>query len=165
MCDDYCAIAAVADRRGLAAPSRGTRWTNGQLLFHMWFGQRIARVFIPVFGLLGRLPRPVSTGYARLLSTLTRPYHWINFIAPVGGARLVSPARAARWMQADTRRLLRWAGSATEEQLALSAPVPVEWDPYFLPEMSRQDVLDWAARHYRHHRAQLDLPTLPDLPS
>lgn len=102
VCDDYCAAVAGASRAELGAPSRGTRWTNRELLFHMWFGQRIARVFIPVFGLLGLLPRPVSARYARLLSALTGPYNWINYIAPVGGSKLVSLDRLMLWMRADT---------------------------------------------------------------
>jgi hypothetical protein len=38
--------------------------------------------------------------------------------------------------------------------------VPESWDPYFLPWMSRSDVLDWAPKHYRRHRAQLTLEGL-----
>ncbi len=30
--------------------THGTRWTNRELLFHMEFGQRITRVFIPLIG-------------------------------------------------------------------------------------------------------------------
>lgn len=162
--DDFCAIASSAGGAELDAPSRGTRWTNRQLLFHMWFGQRIARAFIPVFGILGRLPRPVAVGYARLLSALTGPYNWINYIAPVGGAELVGAERVMRWMRADTERLVRWATSATNQQLRLTAPVPADWDPNFQPEMTRLDILDWAPKHYRHHRTQLSLTALPEPP-
>lgn len=156
--DDYSHVVASAGPADLEGPSDGTRWTNGQLLFHMWFGQRIARVFVPLFGVLGRLPRPLGVGYARLLSALTRPYNWVNFVAPVGGARLVGPHRTDRWMRADTDWLLRWATAASDKKLGLTAHVPAEWDPYFSSSMSRADILDWAPKHYRHHRNQLTLP-------
>jgi len=39
---DFDRLVAAADADQLDAPSNGTRWTNRQLLFHMWFGQRNA---------------------------------------------------------------------------------------------------------------------------
>lgn len=162
--DDYRCLTDSARPDELAAPSNGTRWTNAQLLFHMWFGQRIALAFIILFAVLGRLPRPISIGFARLLTALTVPYNWINYAAPLGGARLVGLQRSQRWMSADTYRLLHWAATATDTQLRLRAAVPPDWDPYFQPWMTRADILNWAPQHYRHHRAQLTLSTMPDAP-
>ncbi len=48
--DDYEALVRSAEAADLRAPTLGTRWTNRELLFHMWFGQRIARVILPVAG-------------------------------------------------------------------------------------------------------------------
>ncbi|SDL55460.1 DinB family protein [Tessaracoccus oleiagri] len=155
--EDYAFLVGAATPDELLGPTRGTRWTNRELLFHMWFGQHLVRVFIPLFGGFARLPRPVSVGYARLLEAATRPYHWVNFAGPVAGVRAVRLRRAASWMAADTDWLLRWARSASDAQLAAGMAVPAKWDPYFRPWMSRADVLDWAPRHYAHHRAQLTL--------
>lgn len=47
---DFEMLASSAPLGALGAPSKGTRWTNRELLFHMWFVQRIARVFIPMIG-------------------------------------------------------------------------------------------------------------------
>jgi len=35
--DDYSRLIAAATSEELLAPTRGTRWTNRELLFHMWF--------------------------------------------------------------------------------------------------------------------------------
>jgi hypothetical protein len=145
------------------APSDGTRWTNRELLFHMWFGQRIARVFIPLVGGFSRLPPPVSRGYARLLAELSRPYEWVNYAGAVAGARVGGLARARRWMAGDTAAILRWADASSDADLARGMSVPAAWDPYFSPWMSRRDLLEWAPKHYRHHRDQLTIPK-PEAP-
>ncbi|MBB1484308.1 DinB family protein [Tessaracoccus sp. MC1865] len=155
--EEFRGLVREANPADLVAPTRGTRWTNRELLFHMWFGQHLARVFVPLFGVFGRLPRPVSAGYARGLTALSRPYNWINYAGPVAGVRIVSRGRLERWMDADTRWLLTWAGGASDAELRLGMPVPESWDPYFASWMTRLDVLDWAPKHYRHHRAQLTL--------
>src|SRR5688572_13135590 len=48
--DDYGLLVRTAGPADLRASTLGTRWTNRELLFHMWFGQRIARVILPVAG-------------------------------------------------------------------------------------------------------------------
>jgi hypothetical protein len=70
--DDYAGLVATATPADLAAASRGPRWTNAELLFHMWFGQHIARVFIPVFGRFSRLPAGASSLWPRVLTVFTR---------------------------------------------------------------------------------------------
>ena len=160
---DFDTLTSGGSVGALDAPSEGTRWTNRELLFHMWFGQRIARVFIPMIGGFSRLPSPVSRQYARLLTALSRPYEWVNSAGSVAGARLGGLARARRWMANDTTAMLRWADTASDEELARGMPVPAGWDPYFTPWMSRRDLLEWAPKHYRHHRAQLTIPK-PEAP-
>lgn len=154
---DFDTLTSGGSVGALDAPSEGTRWTNRELLFHMWFGQRIARVFIPMIGGFSRLPSPVSRQYARLLTALSRPYGWVNYAGSVAGARVGGLARARRWMANDTAAIVRWADAASEEELARGMSVPAGWDPYFAPWMSRRDLLEWAPKHYRHHRAQLTI--------
>ena len=155
--DDYDELVRCARPADLPASTAGTRWTNRELLFHMWFGQRIARVLVPVAGGASRVPAAVGRRYAGLLSTATRPYDWVNYAAAVSGARVVSLQRADRWMNRDTEALLRWADTASDHELDRGMAVPPGWDPYFTDWMSRRDFLDWAPKHYRHHRAQLTL--------
>lgn len=141
----------------LNQPTHGTKWTNRELLFHLWFGQRVARVLMRIIGVLSRLPPGSSLAWARLLTAATRPYEWINYAASAAGGRVV-PLRVTRsLMRRDTRALLRWADRASAADLARGMSVPASWDPYFSPWMSRAHVLAWAPKHYRHHRAQLTL--------
>lgn len=154
---DFDALVGAATVGELARPTDGTRWTNEQLLFHLWFGQRIARVFVPVLGGFSRLPPGASVAWSRLLTALTRPYDWVNFAAPVAGVRVMGLHRVRRWMGEDTRWLVGWGEHASAADLGRGMSVPEGWDPYFTPWMSRADVLEWAPRHYRHHRAQLTL--------
>lgn len=155
--DDYRRLIAAATPEELLAPTWGTRWTNRELLFHMWFGQHLARVFVPLFGGFGRLPRRVSIGHARILTALTRPYNWVNYAGPVAGVRVVGLRRAEHWMNLDTDWLVDWSRRATDAELQLAMTVPEQWDPYFTSWMTRADVLEWAPKHYDHHRRQLTL--------
>jgi hypothetical protein len=42
------------------APTRGTRWTNEQLLFPMVFGYMVVQRLLILMRMLGRLPEPAS---------------------------------------------------------------------------------------------------------
>lgn len=146
---------ASADR--LDQPTRGTRWTNRQLLWHMAFGQHITRVLLPVMGGFSRLPPGASRRFATFLTAMTRPYDAVNYAGSAAGARVTGLGLARRWMRHDTAWLLTWGASAPDPQLAAGMSVPQTWDPFFTPWMSRLDVLVWAPKHYEHHRAQLTL--------
>jgi len=41
-------------------PTRGTRWTNEQLLFHMVFGYMVVQQLLVLVRIFSRLPDPVS---------------------------------------------------------------------------------------------------------
>ncbi|TQJ38114.1 DinB family protein [Arthrobacter sp. SLBN-112] len=151
-------LAASADELDL--PSIGTRWTNRQLLFHMALGQNIALAGIPLLGLFSRLPPPASRYWSKLLDSCARPYNWVNWAGSAAGGRVLKPERMLRMMDRTTRMIVKWYSRADNQALARGMTMPVRWDPYFLPWMSRRDVLEWAPKHYRHHRAQLTLTTL-----
>jgi len=160
--DDFDRLVTNAATELLDGPTAGTKWTNRELLFHLWFGQRITRVFIPLIGGFSRLPPGASLAWARLLAAATEPHEWINYTASKLGGRLV-PLQVARcWMHHDTDSILRWADHASPEDLSRGMSVPPSWDPYFLPWMSRTDLLEWAPKHYRHHLAQLTLDVPPN---
>lgn len=157
MSEDFGAIISGADAAELSARSDGTRWFNRELLFHMWFGQRITRALLPLVGAFSRLPPSASRRYAQLLTAATRPYDWVNYAASAAGGRVVSLERTRERMRRDTEAILRWADDASDADLDRGMSVPTGWDPYFMPWMSRRDVLEWSPKHYSHHRAQLTM--------
>ena len=85
--EDFRQIIDTAPARELDAPTRGTRWTNRQLLFHMVLGQNIALTSIPLIGAFSRLPPGASREWSRRLQAFTGPYNWVNWAAR-GRARL-----------------------------------------------------------------------------
>ncbi|MEV4445590.1 MULTISPECIES: DinB family protein [Streptomyces] len=72
----------------LRRPTDGTRWTNEQLLFHMLFGYILIRPLLLLLRIFGRLPRGVSRAFARLLNAGTRPFDVVNYLGPLGGAKV-----------------------------------------------------------------------------
>ncbi|MEO7754152.1 MAG: DinB family protein [Terracoccus sp.] len=157
MARDYETLLATVPTDRLDELTDGTRWTNRQLLWHMAFGQHIARVLLPLMGGFSRLPASASRRYSSILSAATRPYDWVNFAGSVAGSRVTGLGLARRWMRCDTQWLLGWGARATDGQLASGMSVPAEWDPYFSSWMNRYDLLVWAKNHYDHHRAQLTI--------
>src|SRR5450759_4052827 len=78
--------ATVAD---LSRPSNGTKWTNGQLLFHMLLGYLIVVRLLVLVRIFGRLPDGFSRVFAGVLEALTRPFHTINYLGSVVGPRML----------------------------------------------------------------------------
>src|SRR3954453_1291736 len=60
-------------RRG----TRGTRWTNGELLYHIVFRYMIVGTLLPLVPTMGRAPDVVSRAFAGLLNAGTRPFHFV----------------------------------------------------------------------------------------
>jgi len=71
----------------LSRPSNGTKWTNGQLLFHMLFGYLIVVRLLVLVRIFGRLPDRVSRAFAGALEASTGPFNAINYFGSVGGAK------------------------------------------------------------------------------
>ena len=60
-------------------PTRGTRWTNEQLLFHMVFGYMVVQRLLILVKVFSRLPDSFSRVFARVLNAATRPFDVINY--------------------------------------------------------------------------------------
>ena len=71
---DFAELIARAGRADLRRPSRGTRWTNRQLLDHMVFGYLIVRTLMPLVHVLGRWGH--SRRFAAALNAARWPFHW-----------------------------------------------------------------------------------------
>ncbi|MCT9624804.1 DinB family protein [Pseudarthrobacter equi] len=158
---DFSKIVHTASALELGWPSNGTRWTNRQLLFHMALGQNITLSAIPLFGLFSRLPPAASRNWSHLLDSCAGPYNWINWAGSAAAGRVLPPQVMLRMMTKTTRTIVNWYDAANGEALVRGMTMPASWDPYFTDWMSRRDVLKWAPKHYRHHRAQLTLTSLP----
>ncbi|BCT75153.1 hypothetical protein SCMU_09950 [Sinomonas cyclohexanicum] len=160
--EDFGLIVGTVQASELGAPTRGTRWTNRQLLFHMVLGQNIALTSIPLFGAFSRLPPAASRAWSAALEACTGPYDWVNWAGAVAGARVLGVGAMGRMMDRTTRVIVNWYDRAGPGALARGMSVPPSWDPYFSDWMDRRGILEWAPKHYRHHRGQLTLSTLPD---
>jgi hypothetical protein len=148
-------LASRASTGDLHRRSIGTRWTNRQLLFHMVFGYLIVRTLMPLVRILGRLGW--SRGFAAMLNACRSPFHLINYVGSVGGARILTPHAMARLLDRTMRALHRNLDGETAQTLALTMHFPTDWDPYFRPTMSVLDVYHYGTEHFDHHRRQLTL--------
>jgi hypothetical protein len=128
---DFHQLLDSATSAELRAPTHGTKWTNEQLLFHMLFGYLLVRNLLPLVKTLSRLPAGISRGFAAALNAATRPFHQVNFIGSLGGARVLGHERMERLMDHVVASLQRSLSRAREESLDRGMHFPVGWDPYF----------------------------------
>jgi hypothetical protein len=70
---DLHQLVAHASASELRSPTSGTRWTNGQLLWHMVFGYLIVWRLLPLVRALARLPDGYSRPFAAALNAGTVP--------------------------------------------------------------------------------------------
>lgn len=141
----------------LRGPTDGTKWTNEQLLFHMLFGYLLVRNLLVLVRLLARAPDGVSRRFAATLNAATRPFHVVNYVGSLGGARVLGYSGMERLFDRVVRHLTSALRNESEEALARGMHFPVGWDPYFRDYMTVADVYHYATQHYDHHRRQLTL--------
>ena len=154
---DFHHLLATATPPELRQPSDGTKWTNGQLLFHMVFGYLVVRVLLGLVRGFGRLPDGASRAFAATLNAGTRPFHVVNYVGSVGGARVLGRRRMGRVMDRVTASLQASLAAEPERRLARGMHFPTDWDPYFADFMTLCDVYHYPTQHYDHHRRQLTL--------
>jgi len=141
----------------LRRASRGTLWTNEQLLFHMVFGYLIVRALRVLVKGFERLPDGVSRAHARLLNSANRPFHVINYWGSRGGAIVFRGARLGRVMDRVIAFLKRHVQEESDAALARHMHFPIRWDPFFTDTMTLADVYHYATQHFDYHREQLTL--------
>ena len=154
---DFHGLVDGATAAELRKRSDGTRWTNDQLLFHMLFGYMIVRALLWLVRGFSMLPPSYSRRFAQALNATTRPFHVINYLGSLGGARVLGRGGMERVMDNVTESLTRTLERVSDKQLARGMHFPVDWDPYFRDYMTVQDVLHYGTQHYQHHRRQLTL--------
>ena len=141
----------------LRSRTNGTKWTNGQMLWHMVFGYLIVYRLLPGVRLFGRLPDRYSRRFAAALNASTRPFHVINYLGGCSGELVFHGPRLTRLLDWIVSKLHRRLDSETEESLARQMHFPVDWDPFFADTMTVADVYHYGTQHYDFHRAQLTL--------
>ena len=150
-------LVARATEADLDRLTNGTRWTNGQMLWHMTFGYLLVRRLLPLVRLFGRLPDRFSRLFASALNVTTTPFHHINYLGGVGGALVFRGPRLTRELDHTIDRLHRSLDAETEDALARRMRFPVDWDPFFRDTMTLAQVYHYATEHYDFHRSQLTL--------
>jgi hypothetical protein len=154
---DFHRLVDTAKTAELRAGTDGTRWTNEQLLFHMLFGYLLVHNLQVLVAVLTRLPRSVSKWFAAILNAATGPFHVVNYIGSLGGARVLGYAGMERLMDVVIRRLQRSVTLASEDTLSRGMHFPTGWDPYFADYMTVREIYHYPTQHYDHHRHQLTL--------
>ena len=109
-------------------PTRGTRWTNEQLLFHMVFGYMVVQRLLLLVRVLGRFPDGVSRIYAGLLDAATRPFDLINYYGSRAAATVYNRHRMGAKMNRVIASLRRSLARSTDEALRQGMHFPTRWD-------------------------------------
>lgn len=74
---------------------------------------------------------------------------------------MLPPTATVKLMRRTLSALRRRLSRETQQTLSLTMHFPTNWDPYFRPRMSVQDLYHYGAEHYDHHRRQLTLDQSP----
>ncbi|MFF3885976.1 DinB family protein [Streptomyces sp. NPDC001914] len=146
-----------ASEADLRRRTNGTRWTNEQMLFHMLFGYILIRPLLVLLRTFGRLPRGAGRVFARLLNAATRPFDIVNYLGPLGGAKVLGQRRMGRVFDRVINDLHRRLDAERESDLALSMHYPTHWDPFFRDVMTIADLYHYPTRHFDFHHRQLTL--------
>jgi hypothetical protein len=128
---DYRQLLDTATVAELRQPTSGTKWTNEQMLFHMLFGYLLVRNLRFIVAGFARLPHSASRRFAALLNAGTRPFHIINYVGSLYGARTLGHPRMERIMDRVLDSLTRSLRAQPERALNRGMHFPVGWDPYF----------------------------------
>jgi hypothetical protein len=155
--ETFHALLAQASPADLRRASRGTRWTNEQLLFHMLFGYLIVRALLVLVRVVARLPDHVGRGFAWLLNSASTPFHVVNYWGSCAGARVFGHERMGARFDQVIASLQRHLADETETALGRGMRFPTRWDPFFTDVMTLADVYHYATQHFEFHREQLTL--------
>jgi hypothetical protein len=154
---DHRHLVDSATEADLRRRSDGTRWTNGQLLWHMAFGYLVVGRLLPLVRLFGRLPDRYSGAFAKGLNAVTGLFHHVNYLGSVAGVLVFHGPRLSRQMDRTIDDLHRHLEAESETALGRRMHFPVGWDPFFRDTMTLEQVYRYGTQHYDFHRAQLTL--------
>jgi len=151
-------LVADAERRNAwMKPTRGTRWTNEQLLFHMVFGYMVVQRLLILVRVFGRLPDPASRVFARVLNAATTPFDVINYYGSCAATTVYNRRRMGAKMDRVIAALQRALAQESDDTLRRGMYFPPRWDPFFAQYMTVEDVYRYPGRHFDFHERQLTL--------
>ena len=154
---DFHDLVDTAEAAALRRRTNGTRWKNGQMLWHMAFGYLIVRRLLRLVRFFGRLPDRYSRGFAATLNAGTRFFHMINYLGSVGGALVFRGARLIQQFDHTVDVLHRRLDAESDESLGRRMHFPVGWDPFSREVMTLEEVYAYGTEHYDFHRRQLTM--------
>ena len=138
-------------------PTRGTRWTNEQLLFHMVFGYMVVQRLLILVKVFGRLPNAASRTFARTLNAATTPFDVINYYGSCAAALVYNRHRMGAKMDRVVASLQRRLARESDEALSRGMHFPTRWDPFFKDYMTLEDVYVFPGQHFDFHKRQLTI--------
>jgi hypothetical protein len=143
-------------------PTRGTRWTNERLLFHMVFGYMIVRRLFILMKVFSRLPDSFSRVFARVLNAATRPFDVINYYGSCAAALVYNRHRMGEKMDRVIASLQRKIARESDDALRGGMHFPTRWDPFFKDWMTLEEVYRYPGKHFDFHKRQLTLNSTVD---
>jgi hypothetical protein len=143
-------------------PTRGTRWTNEQLLFHMVFGYMIVQRLVVLVKTFSQLPHQVSSVFARGLTAATGPFDAINYYGSCAAALFYNRRRMGAKMDRVITALQCSLAKESNQSLHRGMHFPTRWDPFFKDYMTLADVYRYPGEHFEFHAGQLTLNVTHD---
>ncbi len=143
--------------------SRGTRWTNEELLFHMVFGYMLVARLLTLLRVFGRLPDVVGRGFARTLDAGTvPPFHAVNYYGSCAAARYYHRGRMGAKMDRVIASLQRsLAHERDSDFLRGDALSDSLGSVFFQDYMTLEDVYRYPpGRHFDFHERQISADNL-----
>jgi hypothetical protein len=155
---EFHRLLADAERHSAwTKPTRETRWTNEQLLFHMVFGYMIVQRLLILVRVLGRLPDPVSHVFARVLNAATTPFHTVNYYGSCAAALVYNRRRMSAKLDRVIGSLQHKLAHERDDAFHRGMHYPTGWDPFFTDYMTLEDIYRYPGKHFDFHARQLTL--------
>lgn len=151
-------LLAEAERKDAwTTPTRGTRWTNEQLLFHMVFGYMVVQRLLFLVKVFSQLPDSLSRVYARVLNAATRPFDVINYYGSCAATLVYNRHRMGAKTDRVIASLQRELARESDDALRRGMHFPTQWDYFFKDYMTLEDVYRYPGQHFDFHAHQLAL--------
>ena len=154
---EFRTIAEGMSREDLDRSTKGTRWSNQQMLFHLVLGYLVVRTLLPLCRIMSHLPPGASIAFAALLDNLVGPFDQVNYLGAVLGARLLTPQRLVTVLDRVTLKLGERLQQETTARLERGMFFPQKWDPFFKRFMTTFDIYRYPTMHFDFHRQQLTI--------
>ena len=152
---EFRRLLAEAERHeAWTKPTRGTRWTNEQLLFHMVFGYMVVQRLLVLVRVFSRLPDQVSRVLARSLNAATSLFDVINYYGSCAAARVYNRHRMGAKMDRVIASLQRTLARESDDGLRRGMHFPTRWDPFFKDYLTLEDVYRYPGKHFDFHKRQ-----------